>query len=68
MLSMKLMAYLFQEFIWFWSDGSKFEYNDWHTGEPNNDAGRERCAEMGYGGNISTAVHILNLQYLTQIV
>ncbi|KAK7162145.1 hypothetical protein R3I94_004710 [Phoxinus phoxinus] len=39
-----------QEFIWFWSDGSKFEYNDWHTDEPNNTGGSERCVEMAYGG------------------
>ncbi|XP_067298921.1 ladderlectin [Pseudorasbora parva] len=38
-----------QELIWFWSDGSKFEYNDWHTGEPNNGGGAERCVEMGFG-------------------
>ncbi|XP_055061935.2 ladderlectin [Misgurnus anguillicaudatus] len=38
-----------QEFIWFWSDGSRFEYNDWHNGEPNNGEGAERCVEMGYG-------------------
>ncbi|XDV14631.1 hypothetical protein PO909_014853 [Leuciscus waleckii] len=38
-----------QEYMWFWSDGSKFEYNDWNTGEPNNYGGSERCAEMGYG-------------------
>ncbi|XP_050977228.1 galactose-specific lectin nattectin [Labeo rohita] len=37
-------------FVWLWSDGSKFEYNDWHTGEPNNGGGYERCVEMGYGG------------------
>ncbi|XP_067261102.1 ladderlectin [Chanodichthys erythropterus] len=36
-------------FVWFWSDGSKFEYSDWHTGEPNNGANAERCVEMGYG-------------------
>ncbi|XP_043097138.1 ladderlectin [Puntigrus tetrazona] len=36
-------------FMWFWSDGSKFEYNDWHSGEPNNGGGNERCVEMGFG-------------------
>ncbi|XP_051767806.1 ladderlectin [Ctenopharyngodon idella] len=41
-----------QAFIWFWSDGSKFEYNDWHTGEPNNGGDAERCVEMGYGDEI----------------
>lgn len=49
---------VFQAFMWFWSDGSKFEYNDWNTGEPNNDGGYERCVEMGYGGNISPMLSI----------
>ncbi|XP_016135121.1 ladderlectin-like [Sinocyclocheilus grahami] len=39
-----------KEDIWFWSDGSAFEYSDWHTGEPSNGGGNERCVEMGYGG------------------
>ncbi|KAI7811197.1 ladderlectin [Triplophysa rosa] len=38
-----------QDFIWFWSDGSRFVYKDWHTGEPNNAEGAEKCLEMGYG-------------------
>ncbi|XP_026129646.1 ladderlectin [Carassius auratus] len=39
-----------KDFVWFWSDGSKFEFSDWHTGEPNNYGGSEKCVEMGYGG------------------
>ncbi|XP_048013858.1 ladderlectin-like [Megalobrama amblycephala] len=36
-------------FVWFWSDGSTFDYSDWHSGQPNNGANAERCVEMGYG-------------------
>lgn len=57
MLSIMLIPF-FQEFMWFWSDGSKFEYNEWSTGEPNNYGGDERCVEMGYGGNISLMLSI----------
>ncbi|XP_042589383.1 ladderlectin-like [Cyprinus carpio] len=39
-----------KDFIWFWSDGSKFEFSDWQTGEPNNGMRKdENCVEMGYG-------------------
>ncbi|XP_051983299.1 ladderlectin [Xyrauchen texanus] len=38
-----------QDYIWFWSDGSKFDYNDWHSGEPNNGGESEKCVEMAYG-------------------
>ncbi|XP_056307509.1 ladderlectin-like [Danio aesculapii] len=38
--------------IWFWSDGSKFEYSAWHSGEPNNGGNAERCAEMGFGDEL----------------
>ncbi|XP_016375363.1 galactose-specific lectin nattectin-like [Sinocyclocheilus rhinocerous] len=37
-----------KDYVWFWSDGSKFEYSDWHTGEPNGKI-NENCVEMGYG-------------------
>lgn len=56
---------ILQGLIWFWSDGSKFDYSDWHTGEPNNGGNNERCVEMGYGGNIQPThvVYVLNLFY-----
>nr|WID37014.1 WR-ladderlectin [diploid hybrid crucian carp] len=38
-----------KDFFWLWSDGSKFHYSDWYTGEPNNNRGEEHCVEIGYG-------------------
>ncbi|XP_046894040.1 ladderlectin-like [Hypomesus transpacificus] len=35
---------------WFWSDGSRFEYQNWHRGEPNNVRNREHCMMMNFGG------------------
>uniref|UniRef100_A0A4W5RP91 C-type lectin domain-containing protein n=1 Tax=Hucho hucho TaxID=62062 RepID=A0A4W5RP91_9TELE len=36
---------------WFWSDGSKFDYQNWERGEPNNYGGREPCIHMNAGGD-----------------
>ncbi|KAK2830740.1 hypothetical protein Q5P01_018671 [Channa striata] len=33
---------------WFWSDGSKFFYQDWVGGEPNNLWGMEKCIQINY--------------------
>ncbi|XP_042347054.1 galactose-specific lectin nattectin-like [Plectropomus leopardus] len=37
------------EGIWLWSDGTKFDFNGWGKGEPNNSGG-EHCMEMNFNG------------------
>ena len=41
--------FFFQESVWLWSDGSKFDFKGWAKGEPNN-AGGENCMEMNFMG------------------
>ncbi|KAI4891319.1 hypothetical protein NFI96_033520 [Prochilodus magdalenae] len=41
-----------QDFVWLWSDGSKFSFNAWHTGEPSNGGRREKCVEMNFGDEV----------------
>ncbi|KAL6481361.1 hypothetical protein MHYP_G00094410 [Metynnis hypsauchen] len=41
-----------QDFVWFWSDGSKFDFKAWHSGEPNNKERAEKCLEMNYGDEV----------------
>ncbi|XP_053174060.1 galactose-specific lectin nattectin-like [Scomber japonicus] len=38
-----------KEGVWFWSDGSKFDFTDWGKGEPNNRGG-EGCMEINLRG------------------
>ncbi|XP_045544740.1 ladderlectin-like [Salmo salar] len=40
-----------QNKLWFWSDGSKFDYQSWGQGEPNNYGGNEHCLQMNAGGD-----------------
>lgn len=47
-----MTVHALQDDIWFWSDGSKFEYTYWRVSEPNNSGGAEHCVAMGNGGNI----------------
>ncbi|XP_071764505.2 ladderlectin-like [Centroberyx gerrardi] len=36
--------------LWFWSDGSRFDFHLWASGEPTNYGNTEHCVEMNYGG------------------
>uniref|UniRef100_A0A667YBM5 C-type lectin domain-containing protein n=1 Tax=Myripristis murdjan TaxID=586833 RepID=A0A667YBM5_9TELE len=40
-----------QNNVWMWSDGSRFDFQGWGWGEPNNHQGRESCVEINYGGD-----------------
>ncbi|XP_013885635.1 galactose-specific lectin nattectin [Austrofundulus limnaeus] len=38
------------EGVWLWSDGSKFDYPHWGTGQPNNAGRSEDCMEINLHG------------------
>ncbi|XP_076839550.1 uncharacterized protein LOC143484620 [Brachyhypopomus gauderio] len=40
----------FQNFVWLWSDGTKYDFSAWNSGEPNNYEDTEHWAEMNFGG------------------
>uniref|UniRef100_A0A667WGL1 C-type lectin domain-containing protein n=1 Tax=Myripristis murdjan TaxID=586833 RepID=A0A667WGL1_9TELE len=35
--------------LWFWTDGSRFDFEAWGSGEPNNGGGTEACVEINSG-------------------
>uniref|UniRef100_A0A667YIT1 C-type lectin domain-containing protein n=1 Tax=Myripristis murdjan TaxID=586833 RepID=A0A667YIT1_9TELE len=39
-----------QNSLWFWTDGSRFDYSAWDTAQPDNWKGTEHCVEMNHGG------------------
>uniref|UniRef100_A0A3B3X957 C-type lectin domain-containing protein n=1 Tax=Poecilia mexicana TaxID=48701 RepID=A0A3B3X957_9TELE len=51
-----------KEGVWMWSDGSKFDYTKWGSGEPNNVAGNEHCMEINIAGeHDQSASGLLNM-------
>ncbi|XP_043980117.1 galactose-specific lectin nattectin-like [Gambusia affinis] len=40
-----------EEGTWMWSDGSRFLFNHWGPGQPNNQDGNENCMVISAGGN-----------------
>ena len=55
----KLSLLFFQEGVWKWSDGKKFDFNGWHKGEPNNSGGAENCMEINFRGKNPLSVVLL---------
>uniref|UniRef100_UPI003D9E6012 ladderlectin-like n=1 Tax=Halichoeres trimaculatus TaxID=147232 RepID=UPI003D9E6012 len=46
-----------QEGIWLWSDGSRFTFTNWCSGQPNNLSWRQHCIERNFGGKSSPLDH-----------
>ncbi|XP_074535590.1 ladderlectin-like [Halichoeres trimaculatus] len=45
-----------QENIWLWSDGSRYTYTNWCSGQPDNLGGQQHCIEMFPGGSTQIAL------------
>uniref|UniRef100_A0A3P9N519 Galactose-specific lectin nattectin-like n=1 Tax=Poecilia reticulata TaxID=8081 RepID=A0A3P9N519_POERE len=45
-----------KEGVWLWSDGSKFDYNKWSSGQPDNTGSNEHCLAINYEGDYSESV------------
>uniref|UniRef100_A0A3P9ID59 C-type lectin domain-containing protein n=1 Tax=Oryzias latipes TaxID=8090 RepID=A0A3P9ID59_ORYLA len=44
--------------IWFWSDGSNYQYTNWCPKEPNNHNGQQKCLQLN-GGSRDEDVEVL---------
>ncbi|KAK7877283.1 hypothetical protein WMY93_031998 [Mugilogobius chulae] len=44
-----------QETNWLWSDGTVFDYVNWHRGQPDNINSREHCLATNYGAKTNWA-------------
>ncbi|XP_028822895.1 galactose-specific lectin nattectin-like isoform X1 [Denticeps clupeoides] len=38
---------------WFWSDGSKWDFAEWASGEPNNGGQKQHCAQLWAAANMN---------------
>ena len=56
-----------QEGLWFWSDGSRFDFTTWSPGQPDNHGGQEHCVEMNTAGTVTTIQIIFLLQWKSWI-
>lgn len=45
-----LLYVVFQENIWLCSDGSRFDYTHWCSGQNNKDGGNQHCLQINYSG------------------
>lgn len=41
---------LLKEGRWQWTNGDRFTYTNWHSGNPDNYHRQQRCLVMNYGG------------------
>ncbi|TDH06446.1 hypothetical protein EPR50_G00113310 [Perca flavescens] len=47
-----------KEGTWMWADGSKFNYNIWAEGQPDNFRGVENCIVMNWGAGTCMSINV----------